>query len=211
MKYYVYTLSDNHKIFYIGKGSGDRMYRHLKKVKRGATTDNHHLDNKLQKMLRDGVQISYNKVYETGDEGLAYAHERELVAKVGLSNLCNIQAGGYGGNSPSQETRDKISASKKRKPLTEAHKQKLREAKLGIKQTQETKDKRSLSLKGKPQTDKQKASNHKRGLKGRKLTEEHKQKLRDAKLKNPTKYWLGKEIPEETKQKISTTLKGTEK
>jgi len=33
-------------------------------------------------------------------------------------------------------------------------------------------------------------------MKGRIFTEEHKQKLREAKLKNPTNYWLGKKRPE---------------
>lgn len=31
---------------------------------------------------------------------------------------------------------------------------------------------------------------------GRQLSEEHKQKLREAKLKNPVRYWLGKKRPE---------------
>jgi len=31
---------------------------------------------------------------------------------------------------------------------------------------------------------------------GKKFSEEHKQKLRETKLKNPTNYWLGKKRPE---------------
>ena len=42
---------------------------------------------------------------------------------------------------------------------------------------------------------------------GKKLTKEHKEKLRQAKLKNPVRYWLGKSFNDETKKKISETLK----
>lgn len=37
---------------------------------------------------------------------------------------------------------------------------------------------------------------------GLKRTEETKQKMRDAKLKNPTRYWCGLDIPENMKRKI---------
>ena len=42
----------------------------------------------------------------------------------------------------------------------------------------------------------------------KKLTEENKQKLREAKLRNPTRYWLGKKRSEETKRKVSEANKG---
>lgn len=38
--------------------------------------------------------------------------------------------------------------------------------------------------------------------KGRKFSEEHKEKLRQAKLKNPTTYWKNKSFSEEHKQKL---------
>jgi hypothetical protein len=43
--------------------------------------------------------------------------------------------------------------------------------------------------------------------KGRVLSEEHKQKLREAKLKNPVRYWSGKTRSKETRNKISNTFK----
>ncbi|KKL08005.1 hypothetical protein LCGC14_2580270 [marine sediment metagenome] len=45
--------------------------------------------------------------------------------------------------------------------------------------------------------------------KGKKFTDDHKQKLREAKLKNPVKYWKGKSLPKVMKQKISVSLKQT--
>jgi hypothetical protein len=44
--------------------------------------------------------------------------------------------------------------------------------------------------------------------KGRVFSQEHRQKLREAKLKNPTMYWVGKQRPQETREKISASLKG---
>lgn len=44
--------------------------------------------------------------------------------------------------------------------------------------------------------------------KGEELSEEHKEKLKEAKLNNPVRYWLGKERSEETKEKISRANKG---
>ena len=38
---------------------------------------------------------------------------------------------------------------------------------------------------------------------GRQFTEEHKKKLSEAKIKNPTRYWLGKKRSEATKRKVS--------
>jgi hypothetical protein len=46
-----------------------------------------------------------------------------------------------------------------------------------------------------------------KAMKNKKLSEEHKQKLREAKLKNPVRYWLDKTRPEETSKKVSEGLK----
>jgi len=44
---------------------------------------------------------------------------------------------------------------------------------------------------------------------GRKQSEKSKQKNREAKKKNPTRYWLGKHLPEEMKRKIRITTRIT--
>lgn len=46
-------------------------------------------------------------------------------------------------------------------------------------------------------------------LKGKKFTEEHRAKLSLAKLKNPSRFWLGKKRSEEDKLKMSVARKGT--
>lgn len=44
--------------------------------------------------------------------------------------------------------------------------------------------------------------------KGKKMSDEQREKLRQAKLKNPVKYYLGKKRSKETREKISKSLKG---
>lgn len=46
-----------------------------------------------------------------------------------------------------------------------------------------------------------------KAMKNRVFSEDHKQKLREAKLKNPMQYWQGKSRSEETKNKVSEGLK----
>ena len=209
--FYVYGLFDGStgECFYVGKGSKRRMYIHLQKIRRGTSTDNPHLDHKLQKLLANDIEIGHIKlVANIEDEDTAYALEEQMISEYGLQHLCNVWGGGLGGRVPSEEVRVKIKEGCKKRPLaTEETKQKLREAKLGTTQSDETKQKKSQALKGKPQSEAQKAANARRGNKGKPFTEEHKAKLRTAKLNNPTTYWQDRNLTDEHKQRISESVK----
>lgn len=212
--FYVYGLIDGvtGQCFYVGKGTGDRMYCHVQKVRRGATTSNPHLDHKLTKMLCEGIDVQYIKFHDNiMDEDEAYRLEEAKTQELGLDNLCNAWHGGKGGRVPSAETRQKISKNRKGIPMSTEHKEKLRQSRLGKKASAETIKKKSAALKGKPQTDAQREANTARSAshKGRKFSEEHKQKLREAKLKNPVRYWQGRQLSDEHKDKIRTTVKTT--
>lgn len=186
--FYVYGLIDSSSgdCFYVGKGSNNRMYYHVQKVKRGATTSNPHLDRKIAKLLAAGIEITYVKFYDNIiDEDEAYRLEECKTHEIGLDNLCNAWHGGKGGRVPSEETRRKISENRRGIPVSEETRAKLSQAHRGSKMSEESKAKKSQSLKGKPQTPAQKAANEARSKAhtGRKFSEEHKQKLRDAKRK----------------------------
>jgi hypothetical protein len=90
----------------------------------------------------------------------------------------------------------KLSDSMKR-AYQEGRRSKLIPWNKGISLSVEHKEKLSLIMKGKPGPNK-----------GRKFSEETKQKMREAKLKNPTNYWLGKPRTEIDKKNISESLKG---
>lgn len=206
--FYVYGLIDSstNKCFYIGKGCKNRMYCHVQKIKRGATTDNPHLDRKINKMLRENIEIKYIKFHEGLTEDIAYELEDRKTREIGLDNLCNVWYGGKGGRVPSEEVRQKISINRRGILVSKETREKMRLAKLGTKVSEETKKKKSLAAKGKSQTEKQKQANSRRGPKGQPFSVEHRERLSEAKLQNPVRYWLGKHHTEETKDKIRKSL-----
>ncbi len=126
----------------------------------------------------------------------------------------------------SEETKRKIGLAHKGKKLSENHilqlskfnrerlKDKTNHHMYGKKHSKESREKMSVAHTGKIMSDEvcrnfsiaQKLRYSKKGnpLKGRKLTKEHREKIR----KNNAKYWLGKKRSKETVEKVSKTLTG---
>ena len=235
-KFYVYVLKRPDKLlnnefqpFYIGKGSGNRMYRHLQ-----LNGCNPHKDNIIHKLIKLGANTICEKLVKNLTEKQAFKKEIELIAFYGRCNngtgiLTNMTDGGEGmsGKQHSEETCLKISESKKGKPLSEETKRKVGEARKGKKHpmfgkhhTKEAKRKMSEAMKGKPNwhkgkrhTDetKQKMSESHKGKKNhnynKHLSGEHKQKLSKANM-GQIPWNKGKHLSVEHKQKISEALKG---
>ncbi len=209
-EFYVYTLTDprNDKIFYVGKGKKDRMTKHERSVLRGRNTHNNYLTNKIKKIHSEGLRVKHDKVLVSKDEDEVLEFETFVIDEIGLDNLCNNQGGGDG-RTPDESTRKKISEKRKGIPVSKETRERISESRRGKKHTQEWKDNQSKLKKGKSQTQKQKDANESRSKshKGRKFSDEHRKKLSEAKKKNPTKYWEGKIISKEMRDKISKTLK----
>lgn len=96
-----------------------------------------------------------------------------------------------------EEQRKKISESMKGRKLSEEHKAKLRESMKGV----------NTWAKGRTVSEetKNKLSKIRKGKKRKRFSAETREKMRQAKLKNPTNYWKGKKRPphtEETKTKM---------
>lgn len=95
--YYVYELIDprNMKVFYVGKGKGNRAYEHTKKVKRNSLYKSNKAKNELiQEILHSGnkpIEIIIER-YATDQE--AVEHEADLISEYGLQNLTNVQSRG---------------------------------------------------------------------------------------------------------------------
>ena len=196
MKFYTYELisSLDNKIFYIGKGSGDRCYQHEKIAlgKSKTKLKNPKLYNKIQNILDSGGTIIINKILETDNEKEALEKEILMIEKIGVENLCNLTIGGEGTSYPNGFTdvhRKKISESKigkKKKNYSEEYKKNssnrmkeyYKNGKMipffkGKKHKEETKKKMSNSHLNKKFTDIHKI-NLAKSLSGRKLSEEHK-------------------------------------
>jgi len=102
MKYYVYELVDprNGKVFYVGKGSGDRAYRHERNVRNNnqyQRKSNPKLFSKIGSIIRNGMSIVVRIMDRFDTEDRAYEKEEELITRHGLPNLTNIAFGGRGG------------------------------------------------------------------------------------------------------------------
>ena len=163
--YYIYFLrsSIDNLIFYVGKGSGTRMYKHLEiasGTNEKAKARNPHLYRKINEIVNSGGNVICEKTYESRDESEVYLKEEETIEKIGLENLTNIRPGGRGGKGG------------KKGPWSEERKLKFTESLKGriLKprpMSQEQKDKLSKACKGKP--------SH---WKGKKLSEETREKMR---------------------------------
>lgn len=112
MKYYVYvdwTLEQQPRPFYVGKGSGSRSSRTRRNWKHRQTR----------------IEFGLNRVivFETEDESAALqqeidliAHHRTFVSDLNYNGIgCNFTGGGEGGCHPSENTRKLIAESNRRR------------------------------------------------------------------------------------------------
>lgn len=148
MRYYVYELisSLDNLPFYIGKGSGRRMYVHEHRAKRlhAEPNENLRLRNKIKSIWKRGGIVHHHKIFETDDDELAYAYETNRINEIGLENLCNIALVPFTsaevyrmlserrrGKSLSKETRLKISKTLSGHDVSEQTRQKISDTQKG--------------------------------------------------------------------------------
>lgn len=122
MKYYNYIYLDPRKSgrytyeglnfsllfepFYVGKGSGNRSEFHVKyAVKYNKSLPK---NQKIRKLLKYNIHPFIIIVNQINDENLSLEHERNIIQKIGIDNLTNIQPGGSKSDSfsnhPNKET-----------------------------------------------------------------------------------------------------------
>ena len=165
--FYVYEhwRLDRDECFYVGKGKGGRAYKMRDRNKFHSAI--------VQKVQREGFGIEVKIVASSLTEVEAFALEKERISFWRLSgaDLANSTNGGDG-----------VSGLK----MSEEARLKMRNAKLGTKQSAEMVEKRIAPLRGRSQPrDAIERSASKR--RGKKLSEEHKVKLSNAhKGKSPS-------------------------
>ena len=228
--YYVYALRvEGEKFpFYIGKGRYEcRPRQHVTEAMRGVDSWK---CRKIRKVLREGGQVTFDKLFESPREDAAYAAEKMAIAFYGRRDihsgiLVNQNAGGLGCPShlTSAETREKmrqkalarppfsedvrarISANNKgkhSKPMAEEVKAKISAAQKGIKKDPEYVRHMAEAKRGKPaHPDTIEAL--RKANKGRPLTSEHRAKIAAA-------HTGKKQAPhtQEWKDKVFAKLRG---
>jgi len=94
--FYVYALIDprDGSVFYIGKGTGRRMYQHEREAKRGQTK-NKAKHSRITEILAAGLRVACRVLAYFQSEADAFAAERSFIAQ--HADLTNANAGGGGG------------------------------------------------------------------------------------------------------------------
>jgi NUMOD3 motif len=197
MKFYVYTLSYNGEIFYVGKGTKNRMYIHEQRYYKGIKSNNNtSLYEKIKNIVGSGNQIEYTKIYETDDELDAYRIEFETIDSIGIDNLCNLTKD-YLRTSVSEMVKSSLKKSEKWKKVLEDKKSKeVREYYRSINTGEKN-----------PRYGKKNTEEHMKAIKNALInvpkSEEHRKKIGDA--------IRGIKRSEETKSKLSNSLINSEK
>lgn len=119
--WYVYHIIDpeTNKVFYIGKGHGQRAYIHMTRALKWYKTGkivpgaNKHLYHKLLKIYKNNLRPIYSIVFSSSIEKEVLDREENNIKIIGLENLCNLTHGGEG-ESKTKETLLKISDSLKK-------------------------------------------------------------------------------------------------
>ena len=181
LDFYVYQLrlKNSELPFYIGKGRGRRVSEHFRP---SALKKRSHKNSVINKAFREGIPILREILFDGLTEEQAHAKEIELIAFYGRwingGCLTNATDGGEGvsGYTASIETRLKISASKRGRPLTADHRRKISRALIGRKMPPDAVKRIADANRGKKRT-KEQIENSSRALKGVKRSEETKLKM----------------------------------
>lgn len=91
MNYYVYIYRDpkDGRVFYVGKGKGERAFSHLKKREKNISLHNDDLACKIDEILKSGKKPQIEIVEYFNNEADALLREAAIIEEIGIINLSN--------------------------------------------------------------------------------------------------------------------------
>ena len=156
--FYTYIYSHSNIPFYVGKGQGNRAYKHLKR------TDRHPMTQKLNKLHKQGIEPVV-EIINASNEVSAFWLERCLIAafgrkEAGTGTLLNLTDGGEGsvGWIPSKATKANQSAAIKRALEVPATRAKVNAGLRAVLNTPEVKERHRVATKAALNTPEAKAN-----------------------------------------------------
>ena len=192
MKSYVYCITNliNGKR-YIGKSN----YPEARWRKHQRSVDGYYLHSSIRKYGIDNFE--FEVIAEFSSEEAAFLAENKLIAILRTNDKnrgYNLNEGGRGGSNPSPETRKRMG-----------------QANIGRKHTEEWKQQNSARQKGKIRSEETR-KNIAAGLLGKKLSDDHRSKLRGKKrnpeqVENIRRSIIGRKMSQETRDKMSQSAK----
>lgn len=202
--FYVYELRDGEtgETFYVGKGSGRRMYQHKYKARGGEQTPR---ADRIRAILAAGGTVVCVVIFETEDEREAYTREEKRIRYRWRKNLTNQTDGGCGVKNVTAAVRARLAAGRRGRKASPETRERQRAAKLGVPISARTRAKIAAYQRGSshPWASEQAKANLASGrttFAGRRHTPETIEKMRAAKR--------GHVVSEETRRKISDAKKG---
>ena len=198
--FYTYAyLREDRTPYYIGKGTGKRVYS---KHRRSKIKDGYFIPPEKNRILI----LKQNLTEED-----AFKHEIYMIAVLGRKDngtgiLRNLTDGGEGVRNLSEESRRKIREANIGKTPSEETRRKIREGNIGKTHSEESRRKMSAAKKGKTHSEEHKRKMSE-SLKGRTFSEETRRKLSAANKGKKNKNY-GKTFSEEHKRKMSEAKKG---
>lgn len=89
-RFYVYTLAEHDRVFYVGKGTRARLLKHEAEAMMCCPCPK---CETIRAIWAAGEEVQRSIVFETDDETEAFLREAEMILLYGLSGLTNIKPG----------------------------------------------------------------------------------------------------------------------